>query len=198
MSLTPGGSSGGAACAVAAGIVPLAHATDSGGSIRVPAACCGVFGFKPTSGLVATGSHLGPLVNGLNCDHAVSWTVRDSAALLDATTGPETGSPRAYQENRAGFLDRLDEAPAGLSIAMVPHSPTGIKPDADMASCLEATARLLQELGHTVIPWEWPPNCDACDAASVFWANELTVLVEEHAETLGRPPRDGELGPVIQ
>ena len=93
---TPGGSSGGAAAAVASGMVPMAHATDSGGSIRVPAGCCGVFGFKPSSGLVATGSEYGPLVGGLNCDHAVTWTVRDSAALLDATAGPEVGAPTAY------------------------------------------------------------------------------------------------------
>jgi len=94
--LTPGGSSGGAAAAVASGMVPMAHATDSGGSIRAPAACCGVFGFKPSGALVATGASVGPLVNGLNSDHVVSRTVRDSAAMLDATAGAESGSATVY------------------------------------------------------------------------------------------------------
>ena len=112
---TPGGSSGGAAAAVASGMVPAAHASDSGGSIRAPAACGGVFGFKPTNGVVATGSVFDPLVGGLNCDHAITWTVRDSAAILDATAGPETGLPAISIECSGSFVSALQNPSARSS-----------------------------------------------------------------------------------
>src|SRR5438093_5729475 len=88
-----GGSSGGSAAAVAAGIVPMAHANDGGGSIRIPASCCGLFGIKPSRARVPLGPLLGDMMGGLVCEHAVTHSVRDSAALLDATAGPELGDP---------------------------------------------------------------------------------------------------------
>ena len=125
LSRTPGGSSGGAAAAVASGMVPAAHASDSGGSIRVPAACCGVFGYKPTSGLVATGAGCGPLVGGLNCDHAITWTVRDSAAILDAAAGPEIGLPAIRTDCEGPFFAELENplADSGSAIAPSPLRP---------------------------------------------------------------------------
>ena len=194
---TPGGSSGGAAAAVASGMVPMAHATDSGGSIRVPAGCCGVFGFKPSSGLVATGSELGSLVGGLNCDHAISWTVRDSAALLDATAGPETGAPVPWAAPAGSFLEALDRPVGTLRIGAVTNAPSGQAPAADIAAKIESTARLLEDLGHRVRPWSWPVAEDAYDAAFAFWAGELAAMVADRAEALGRSPHDGELGPVV-
>ena len=194
---TPGGSSGGAAAAVASGMVPMAHATDSGGSIRVPAGCCGVFGFKPSSGLVATGSELGPLVGGLNCDHAITWTVRDSAALLDATAGPETGAPVPWAAPAGSFLEALDRPVGPLRIGVVAAAPGGQAPAADIAGKVELTARLLEDLGHPVRPWAWPIAEDAYDAAFVFWAGELAAVVADRAEAIGRSPRDGELGPLV-
>ena len=194
---TPGGSSGGAAAAVASGMVPMAHATDSGGSIRVPAGCCGVFGFKPSSGLVAIGAEFGPLVGGLNCDHAVTWTVRDSAALLDATTGPEFGAPTPFATPSGAFLAALDRPVGGLRIGVATASPGGRAPTVEIAGKIEATAGLLADLGHMVRPWTWPIADDACDPASVFWAGELAAVVADRAETIGRAPRDGELGPLV-
>ena len=194
---TPGGSSGGAAAAVASGMVPMAHATDSGGSIRVPAGCCGVFGFKPSSGLVATGSEFGPLVGGLNCDHAITSTVRDSAALLDATAGPEIGAPTPWAAPSGSFLEALDQPVRALRIGVATASPSGRAPAAELAGKLEATSSLLTDLGHSVRPWAWPISDDACDGAAVFWAGELAAAVADRAEALGRGPEDGELGALV-
>ena len=194
---TPGGSSGGAAAAVASGMVPMAHATDSGGSIRVPAGCCGVFGFKPSSGLVAVGSEFGPLVGGLNCDHAVTWSVRDSAALLDATAGPEIGMSVPYPKPDGSFLAALDQPVGVLRIGIATVSPSGRAPAGEIAAKVEATGALLGDLGHSVRVWTWPISDDVCDAATVFWAGELAAVVADRAEAIGRAPRDGELGPLV-
>ena len=196
LTLTPGGSSGGAAAAVASGMFPLAHASDSGGSIRAPAACCGVFGYKPTNGLVATGSALGSLVGGLNCDHAVSRTVRDSAMLLNVTAGPEVGNPLWFGE-LIDFIEHLDVPPPPLRIGFTTLSPTGLNANREICAQLDNTVRLLESLGHNVSPWQWPDNADACDVASVFWMAEIAVLIEQYAEVVGRPPDAHELGPVI-
>ena len=194
---TPGGSSGGTAAAVASGMVPMAHASDSGGSIRVPAGCCGVFGFKPSSGLVATGSEYGPLVGGLNCDHAITWTVRDSAALLDATAGPEIGTPIPYARPAASYLAALDQPVDVLRIGVVTVSPAGRAPAGDIAAKMEETVSLLTDLGHSVEPWAWPIPDDACDAATVYWAGELAAAVADRARSIGRWPRRDELGPLV-
>ena len=194
---TPGGSSGGAAAAVASGMVPMAHASDSGGSIRVPAGCCGVFGFKPSSGLVATGSEYGPLVGGLNCDHAITRTVRDSAALLDATAGPEIGAPVPWAAPTGSFLAALERPVGALRVGVATVSPSGRTPVGEIEEKVEATASLLADLGHSVRPWTWPISDDVCDAATVFWVGELAAAVTDRAEALGRAPRDGELGPLV-
>ena len=197
LSRTPGGSSGGAAAAVASGMVPMAHASDSGGSIRVPAACCGVFGFKPSNGLVATGSMIGPLVGGLNCDHAVTRTVRDSAALLDATAGAEIGAPAAYAAPPGSFLAALDRLIGPQRIGVTSLSPGGGAPAPEIAKRLDATARLLTDLGHEVEPWAWPGLEDYSEAASVFWVSDIAATIAQRAEALGRAPQEGELGPLV-
>lgn len=191
LSRTPGGSSGGSAAAVAAGIVPMAHATDSGGSIRAPAACCGLFGFKPSSGRVETGSLLEPLVGGLNSDHAVTWTVRDSARLLDQTTqrGNEgDGHPYAA----------IDEPWHALRVGVVASAPGGQRPDTETEAKLAETTALLETLGHTVNAWEWPSDVNPFDTAVVFWTSELATMIDHRAAMVGRPPADGELGPLVQ
>jgi len=101
--LTTGGSSGGAGAAVASGMVPLAHGTDLGGSIRIPSACCGLFGLKPTTGLNSVAPYYMEISNGFNSDHVLTRSVRDSAATLDCTTGPVTGS-RYQVDAKGGFV----------------------------------------------------------------------------------------------
>ena len=198
LSLTPGGSSGGAAVAVASGMVPMAHGSDSGGSIRVPASCCGVFGFKPSSGLVATGSSLGHLVGGLNCDHAISRTVRDSAALLDVTAGPETAAPTVYSKPVQSFLSELDSPPRRLRIGVTELSPTGLTANTEFCTKLNETARVLEGLGHKIFSWSWPENADACDVASYFWVADIAMMIDQYADLIGRPPEEGELGPLVR
>ena len=197
LNLTPGGSSGGAAAAVASGIVPMAHATDSGGSIRAPASCCGVFGFKPSGGLVATGSPLGHLVGGLNSDHVVTRSVRDSAAMLDVTAGADVGNPAVYPHLAHSYLSTLDKPLAPLRIGVTQYSPTGLTATTEICNKLIETTILLESLGHEVIEWEWPDDSDPCDVASVFWMAELSAVIDRHANAIGRLPTEDDLGPVV-
>jgi amidase len=149
-----GGSSGGAACAVATGMVPIAHANDGGGSIRIPASCCGLVGLKPSRGRVSLGPALGEINGGLVCEHVVARSVRDSAALLDVLAGPMPGDPYAAPTPAGPYKDEVG-APAGqLRIAMSWKfiTPMGQVADAH-ADCIDAvkqTAALLELLGHRV------------------------------------------------
>lgn len=197
-SRTPGGSSGGAAAAVASGMVPMAHASDSGGSIRVPAACCGLFGFKPTSGLVATGADIGPLVGGLNCDHVVSWSVRDSAAMLDQTAAAAQGAPTSWAGAVDGYLRAIDLPPARLRIALCAKAPSGHEPTEEIVSLLNQAGSLLESLGHEIVEFAWPVGIDPLDAAAALWTSEIALAMDLRAEALGRPPRRDEYGPLVR
>ncbi|KZY34992.1 hypothetical protein A3731_18225 [Roseovarius sp. HI0049] len=195
---TPGGSSGGAAAAVASGMVPMAHASDSGGSIRVPAACCGLFGFKPSGGTIASGSGLGPLVGGINVDHVVSRTVRDSAGMLAATAAPEEGQPVPWRGLPDDLLASLSEAPKGLRVGVVLTSPAGHEPDQPTHDAVANARKLLEDLGHRTEEFHWPEDVDPYDCALPFWASEIAAVVEARAAALGKPPGKGDLGPLVQ
>ncbi len=152
--LTPGGSSGGSAAAVAARIVPMAHGNDGGGSIRIPASCCGLFGLKPTRGRNPLGPLFGDLVSGLTCEHALTVSVRDSAALLDATSDPDFGDPYWAPPKDLPYLEEVSREPGRLKIGVLPEIPAGwhdesqLHPDCEQA--VKDAARLCEELGHTV------------------------------------------------
>ena len=143
-----GGSSGGASSAVAAGIIPMAQASDGGGSIRIPASCCGLFGLKPTRARTP----LGPVSlegwGGQSIFHCVSVSVRDSAALLDVTSGPEKGAPyrSAYQEK--SFLEQINIEPGNLKIGYLEDSSISV--DEDVKEVMNSTIDLCQKLGHSV------------------------------------------------
>lgn len=145
-----GGSSGGAASAVAAGIVPLAHASDGLGSIRIPAACCGLVGLKTTRDRNPNGQHDADRAIGLSVDHVVSRTVRDSAAMLDATGYPEPASPFAYPAKERPYLEEITRGPGKLRIAFSSETPSGKPIDPEIRAALERTAETLKHLGHDV------------------------------------------------
>ena len=189
---TPGGSSGGAAAAVAAGMVPMAHASDSGGSIRVPAGCCGLFGFKPSSGVIASGSALGALVGGLNVDHVISRSVRDSAAMLAATAGPEDFAYVPHAVPKPEIL------PESLTIGVVASSFSGAMPDAETLARLNEARALIEDMGHRTVDWAWPSGITAWDCTQNIWGAELAVVIETRAEALGRDPTEEELGAAVR
>ena len=145
-----GGSSGGAACAVAAGIVPMAQASDGGGSIRCPASACGIFGMKPSRGRVPMGPRVTEGWMGLSVVHAVSRSVRDNAALLDAIHGVETGSRYAAPTPEHSFLSEVTREPGKLRVALMLTPLTGVPVDPEVEAATRATAALLETLGHHV------------------------------------------------
>ena len=147
---TPGGSSGGAAAAVAARMVPMAHGNDAGGSIRNPASCCGVFGLKPTRGRNPLGPHYGDLFSGLVAEHALTWSVRDSAALLDATSGPDLGDPYGCPPPARPFAQEVTAPCQPLRIGFTSKTPLGTPVHPDCVTALQEAASLCADLGHSV------------------------------------------------
>ena len=170
-----GGSSGGSAAAVAAGIVPLAHANDGGGSIRIPAACCGLVGLKPTRARNPMGPTIGDFGSGLAVEHVVSRTVRDSAAALDCTHGPEPGDPYAAPAVARPFLEEARTPPGRLRIAFTTRNLNGVPLHPECVAAVDATAKLLADLGHIVE--EGAPDIDANAMTGAF----MSVFTAAHA-----------------
>lgn len=186
-----GGSSGGAASAVAAGMVPLAHASDGLGSIRIPAACCGLVGLKTTRDRNPNGEHDTERAIGFSVDHVVSRSVRDSAAMLDATGAPQPGSPYAYPHQERPYLEEITRSPGKLRIAWSSETPTGNPIDPEVQAALERTASTLAALGHDVreeglgIDYRALYQAQGAISASNFAAN-----IRRWIDVKGREPGD--------
>lgn len=195
-SRTPGGSSGGSAAAVAAGMVPFAHASDGGGSIRIPASCCGLVGLKPSQGRITFGPARDE--SGLGVEHCVSRTVRDTAALLDATRGPGIGDTVMAPAPTRPYIDELGAEPGRLRIGLLDHHPQGGHVDHECVEAAQAAAALLESLGHHVEP-AWPAALEDASFASQFgalWSTNMGVSLSRFEETIGRPLTADEFEPM--
>lgn len=184
-----GGSSGGAAAAVAAGVLPAAHATDGGGSIRIPASCCGLFGLKPSRGRVPMGPVRTEGWGGMSTHHAVTWSVRDSAAILDATHGVEPGSRYAAPSPDDTFLNQVGKAPGKLRIALMLSPFSGAPVDPEVLEAAKAAARLCESLGHHVE--EAAPKIEMGPIAEGGYAligSSIAADIEDRAKATGLIP----------
>lgn len=193
---SPGGSSGGSAAAVASGMVPFAHASDGGGSIRIPASCCGLVGLKPSQGRIT----LGPFrdESNLGVELCVSRSVRDTAALLDAVHGPGVGDTVIAPAPQRPYVDELTVDPGRLHIGLLDEHPLGEGLHFDCREAVHAAATLLESLGHHVEPG-FPSalaNREFGQRFSALWSTNMGVSVRRIEAQLGRTMTDGDIEPV--
>ncbi|MEU9126631.1 amidase [Kitasatospora sp. NPDC048540] len=195
---SPGGSSGGSGAAVAAGIVPIAHATDAAGSIRVPAAANGLFGLKPTRGRISMGPDADEVFNGLAVHGALSRSVRDSATLLDLVHGPEAGDPYAARPPQRPYAQETTRAPGSLRIGLLTRPWGGRAVEPTVVDATLRAARLAESLGHRVdevevglgVDWE-----EFVLANARLWSTNLVTWIDAFAAASGRPVDDTTLEP---
>ena len=191
--LSPGGSSGGAAAAVASGMVPIAHATDSGGSIRVPAAACGLVGLKPSRGWVPVGPRHDELAGGLDCEHVLTRSVRDTALMLDLTSGAEPSSRYLVKRSAGSLAAGLNAMPPPLRIGVALRSPDGLAPTEEIGAAVEQTAALLQGAGHTMSVFHYPDSSNIGEPAGIIWLSAIAEEIDYYRGRVGREPRAEEL-----
>ena len=191
-----GGSSGGSAAAVAAGIVPVAHANDGGGSIRIPASANGLFGLKPSRGRVPNAPAVDSFSYPVACNHAVTRTVRDSAALLDAVAGPTVGDPFAAPTPARPFLDEAGTPPGRLRVAFTTETAKGESADAALVDAVHRAAALCEELGHEVAeaPFTYDVELHGRAMGAIMGVS-VAAPVDRRLAELGRELRDDDLEP---
>ena len=193
---TPGGSSGGAAAAVAAGMVPIAHASDGGGSIRIPASCSGLVGLKPSQGRVSMGPERDE--SGLSTQLCVSRSVRDTARMLDAVHGPGVGDSVIAPAPLRPYVEELGADPGRLRIGLLDRHPIGGDLHPDCVTAVRAAAQLLEGLGHDVSLGH-PPVLEDGEFPRRFaamWAALMAVGIDGLGQTIGRPLTADDVEPV--
>jgi amidase len=190
----PGGSSGGSAAAVASGMVPLAGGNDGGGSIRIPAACCGLFGMKPTRARTPLAPDHGEIWRGCVIEGTLTRSVRDSAASLDAIAGPTVGDPYVAPPQARPFLDEVEAEPRALRVALTSEPLLGDHVDPEVRAALDDAGALLESLGHHVEEAAPPVEREAFATAFItMLVGELRADLNDAASVLGRRPRPGDL-----
>lgn len=188
---SPGGSSGGSAAAVAAGITPLAHANDGGGSIRIPASCSGLVGLKPTRGRIPTGPLHGEPLNGIAIEFGLTRTVRDTAALLDSVCGPDVGSYTFLQQPSCSYLQSIEKAPKPLKIAWTSQAASGVQVDEEVIKALHETVELCKQLGHVVIEDAPSYEVEPLGVATLrIWTANMYHMIESAARMSNRKPSE--------
>jgi amidase len=186
---SPGGSSGGSGAAVAAGIVPIAHANDGGGSIRIPASCNGLVGLKPSRDRIPSGPDYGDLLCGLACEFALTRSVRDAAALLDAVAGPDAGAPGHPVPPARPYREQIGTPPSRLRIAWTTTPASGAKIDPECEKAVHETVRLLESLGHTLIEDRPRYDWDAfLENVNVIWGAFGVASIDFASAMTGRKP----------
>jgi amidase len=175
-------------------MVPIAHATDSGGSIRVPAAACGLVGLKPSRGLVPVGPHHDELAGGLDCEHVLTRTVRDSALMLDLTSGPEPASRTLVHRPAEPFLCAVSRSGPPLRVGLALRAPGGARPAEQIGAAVEGAAALLAKAGHRIVDFEYPAAaCHVAPAAALLWMSATAEEIDHLTQTMGRAPLPDEL-----
>ncbi|XXF78691.1 amidase [Myxococcaceae bacterium GXIMD 01537] len=189
VSRSPGGSSGGSAAAVASGLVPVAYGNDGGGSIRIPASLCGIFGLKPTRGRISPGPDMAEALHGMGTEHVLTRSVRDSAAVLDATRGAEPGDAYHVTVPERPYVEELRRKPGRLRVALSRTAATGVPVSPECVAAVEDAARLCEQLGHEVV--EAAPAYDAAQLANAVltvWCASGAAMVDGLAPLTGRTP----------
>ncbi|MBT3558349.1 MAG: amidase [Rhodospirillales bacterium] len=192
-----GGSSGGSSAAVASGMVAAAHANDGGGSIRIPASACGLVGLKPTRGRNSLAPNYGDILGGIICEHVVTRSVRDSAAILDATNGSVPGEPYAPTPPAYPYLEQIKQTPKRLRIALGTEPLTGAETHADCIAAAHATAKLCEDLGHDVEIAS--PQVDSramLKSFGIAFTNYLVWAIQGWQQITGREPAEEHFEPV--